>query len=208
MNLIFFNDEKGEPHGGFPEPLRSKILKGLSPISGRPGQHLAPLNFIQLKDELIEKHTSPISDTDVISAAMYPKVCDDYIKFREEFGPVALLDTRIFLTGPKVGEEFEVRNHYSCHYQMLLMINFEFEPQVVLEKGKTLHIKTLAVSEIRSKTGEREVFFELNGQLRTVLVKDKTVKQVKIEFFFLIFQYVKSVILCFIHRKSFRILKH
>ena len=56
MNLIFFNDEKGEPHGGFPEPLRSKILKGLSPISGRPGQHLAPLNFIQLKDELIEKH--------------------------------------------------------------------------------------------------------------------------------------------------------
>lgn len=89
---------------------------------------------------------------------MYPKVCDDYIKFREEFGPVALLDTRIFLTGPKVGEEFEV----------------------VLEKGKTLHIKTLAVSEIRSKTGEREVFFELNGQLRTVLVKDKTVKQVKI----------------------------
>ncbi|XP_046919393.2 LOW QUALITY PROTEIN: pyruvate carboxylase [Dermatophagoides farinae] len=145
----------GEPHGGFPEPLRSKILKGLSPISGRPGQHLAPLNFIQLKDELIEKHTSPISDTDVISAAMYPKVCDDYSNFREEFGPVALLDTRIFLTGPKVGEEFEV----------------------VLEKGKTLHIKTLAVSEIRSKTGEREVFFELNGQLRTVLVKDKTVKQ-------------------------------
>lgn len=90
---------------------------------------------------------------------------------------------------------------------MLLMINFEFEPQVVLEKGKTLHIKTLAVSEIRSKTGEREVFFELNGQLRTVLVKDKTVKQVKIEFF-LIFQYVKLVILCLIHRKSFRILKH
>jgi pyruvate carboxylase len=80
-------------------------------------------------------------------------VCDDYISFRNEFGPVTLLDTRIFLEGPKVGEEFEVE----------------------IEKGKTLHIKTLAVSEGRTKQGEREVFFELNGQLRTVLVKDKAV---------------------------------
>lgn len=98
---------KGEPHGGFPEPLRSKILKGLPPISGRPGQHLPPLNFIQLKDELMEKHNGPISDTDVMSSAMYPKVTDDYIKFREEFGPVTLLETKIFLDGPRVGEEFE-----------------------------------------------------------------------------------------------------
>lgn len=98
----------GEPHGGFPEPLRSKILKGLPPISGRPGQHLPPLNFIQLKDELMEKHKGPISDTDVMSSAMYPKVTDDYIKFREEFGPVTLLETKIFLDGPRVGEEFEV----------------------------------------------------------------------------------------------------
>lgn len=47
---------------------------------------------------------------------MYPKVCDDYIKFRQEFGPVALLDTRIFLTGPKVGEEFEVS---ACQYALV-----------------------------------------------------------------------------------------
>lgn len=120
---------------------------------------------------------------------MYPKVCDDYIKFREEFGPVALLDTRIFLTGPKVGEEFEV----------------------VLEKGKTLHIKTLAVSEIRSKTGEREVFFELNGQLRTVLVKDKTVKQVNFVFFNFFFEKnLITVVFSFFRfdRKLYRIQKH
>lgn len=49
----------------------------------------------------------------------------------------------------------------------------------MLEKGKTLHIKTLAVSETRTKTGEREVFFELNGQLRTVLVKDQAVSKVR-----------------------------
>jgi len=52
----------GEPHGGFPEPLRSKILKGLAPIRGRPGQHLPPLNFIQLKDELIANLVAPLLD--------------------------------------------------------------------------------------------------------------------------------------------------
>ena len=108
----------GEPYGGFPEPLRSKILKGLAPISGRPGQHLPPMNFIQLKDELIEKHGEPITETDVMSSAMYPKVCDDFIQFRREFGPVSLFDTRIFLTGPKVGEEFEVSVH--SFYDLLL----------------------------------------------------------------------------------------
>ena len=51
-------------------------------------------------------------------------------------------------------------------------------PQVELEKGKTLHIRALAVSETR-KSGKREVFFELNGQLRTVLVNDNAVAKVR-----------------------------
>ncbi|PIK38441.1 putative pyruvate carboxylase, mitochondrial [Apostichopus japonicus] len=44
---------------------------------------------------------------------------------------------------------------------------------VEIEKGKTLHIKLLAMGELNKKTGEREVFFELNGQLRSLLIKDK-----------------------------------
>ena len=125
-------------------------------MKGRPGEHLPPMNFAQLKDELIEKHSCDISDTDVMSAALYPKVADDFINFRNDYGLVDLLSTRIFLEGPKVGDEFEV----------------------VLQKGKMLHIKALAVSELRNKSGEKEVFFELNGQLRTVLVKDKAVAEV------------------------------
>ncbi len=139
---------------------------------------MPPLNFMQLRDELEEKHNhTVISDTDVMSSAMYPKVCDDFISFRNEFGPVALLDTRIFLTGPKVGEEFEVSCNNSI--QLFQIIKKILYLQVVLERGKTLHIRTLAVSETRTKTGEREVFFELNGQLRTVLVKDKKVAKVR-----------------------------
>lgn len=47
----------------------------------------------------------------------------------------------------------------------------EFE--VEIEKGKTLHIKTLAMAEDLNANGEREVFFELNGQLRSVMVRDQ-----------------------------------
>jgi len=85
-----------------------------------------------------------------MSAAMYPAVCNEFLHFREKYGPVDKISTRIFLTGPKVGEEFEVN----------------------IEKGKTLHIKTLAMAEDLTKTGEREVFFELNGQLRSVFIRD------------------------------------
>uniref|UniRef100_A0A8K9XDN3 pyruvate carboxylase n=1 Tax=Oncorhynchus mykiss TaxID=8022 RepID=A0A8K9XDN3_ONCMY len=46
-----------------------------------------------------------------------------------------------------------------------------FRTRVEIERGKTLHIKALAVGDL-NKTGQRGVFFELNGQLRSVLVKD------------------------------------
>ena len=78
-------------------------------MKGRPGEHLPPLNFAHLKDELTEKLNCEIEETDVISAALYPKVCEDFINFRNTYGPVELLSTRIFLEGPKVGDEFEVR---------------------------------------------------------------------------------------------------
>lgn len=151
----FMQGNIGVPTGGFPEPLRTKILKGLKPVVGRPGEHLPPLDFAKLKLDLEKKHNQTLEDTDVLSAAMYPKVKDDYLFFIDEFGPVTKLETRIFLAGPKVGEEFEV----------------------TLERGKTLHIKAMAVSETLTQKGEREVFFELNGQLRTILVKDNSIAQ-------------------------------
>jgi pyruvate carboxylase len=142
----------GEPYGGFPEPLRTKILKGMPKVEGRPGASMPSLDLDKLKSDLIDVHGNQVRDTDVMSAAMYPSVCKDFLNFRSKYGPVDKFGTRIFLTGPKVGEEFEVS----------------------IEKGKTLHIKTLAMSEDLTKTGEREVFFELNGQLRSVFIRDKT----------------------------------
>lgn len=46
-----------------------------------------------------------------------------------------------------------------------------------------LHIKTLAVGDL-TKSGEREVFFEMNGQLRSIYVTDKEATKVDNDHFF------------------------
>lgn len=146
----FLQGSIGTPHGGFPEPLRSRVLKDMPRIEGRPGENLESLDFKKLETELKESHPH-VTERDVMSAALYPAVTNDYLFFRETYGPVDKLDTKTFLTGPKVGAEFEV----------------------TIDKGKTLGIKTLAMAEDLTKNGEREVFFELNGQLRSVFIRDK-----------------------------------
>ncbi|KAK7604491.1 hypothetical protein V9T40_005677 [Parthenolecanium corni] len=148
--IEFLQGSIGEPYQGFPEPFRSKVLKDMSRIKGRPGESMAPFDFVQAKKDLTERFPDA-SDKDVMSAALYPQVTEDYLTFREQYGPVDKLDTRIFLVGPKIGEEFEV----------------------TIEKGKTLGIKTLAFAEDLTPNGEKEVFFELNGQLRSVFIQDK-----------------------------------
>ncbi|XP_069015393.1 pyruvate carboxylase, mitochondrial [Embiotoca jacksoni] len=139
----------GIPHGGFPEPFRSTVLKSLPRIEGRPGASLPPMDFKALEEGLQASYGDEITPEDVMSAAMYPKVFQEYKDFTANFGPVDCLSTRLFLDGPKIAEEFEVE----------------------LERGKILHIKALALGDL-NKAGQREVFFELNGQLRSVLVKD------------------------------------
>lgn len=145
----FLQGAIGIPHGGFPEPFRSKVLKSLPRIEGRPGASLPAMDFNALEEGLRAAHGDDITPEDVMSAAMYPKVFQEYKEFTSVFGPVDCLNTRLFLDGPKIAEEFEVE----------------------LERGKILHIKALALGDL-NKAGQREVFFELNGQLRSVLVKD------------------------------------
>lgn len=152
----FLQGAIGIPHGGFPEPLRSKVLKDMPRVEGRPGASLPPLDFDKLRADLKESHPKA-TDRDVMSAALYPQVTKDFLNFRDQYGPVDKLETRIFLTGPKVGEEFEV----------------------TIEKGKTLGIKTLAMAEDLTPNGEKEVFFELNGQLRSVFIRDKEATKVR-----------------------------
>ncbi|CAI9740990.1 pyruvate carboxylase, mitochondrial-like isoform X2 [Octopus vulgaris] len=146
----YFQGLLGEPPGGYPEPLRTKILKGLPKIDGRPGASMEPFDFEKLREELKVKHKTNVHEVDLMSAALYPKVFSDYFEFRQKYGPVECLDTKLFLVGPQMAQECEVE----------------------IERGKTLHIKTLAVGDI-GDDGRREVFFELNGQLRSVRIIDE-----------------------------------
>ena len=70
----FFQGYLGQPVGGFPEPLRSKIIRNKPRIDGRPGASMAPLDFKKIKAELRSKFGKHITDADVTSYVMYPKV--------------------------------------------------------------------------------------------------------------------------------------
>ena len=146
----FFQGHLGEPYGGYPEPLRSKVVRGQLVIEGRPGATLPDLDLEALKSELQAKHGPAISDIDVISAALYPAVYAEYMAFRAQYSDLATLPTRAFLAPLAIGAELSVE----------------------IEEGKTLIVTLTAVGEL-GKDGQREVFFELNGQPRSLRITDK-----------------------------------
>jgi len=146
----FMQGHIGQPPYGFPEPLRTKVLRGKPKVDGRPGADMPPVDFEALQKELEEKHGRKLRDVDAMSSAMFPKEFDNFEQFRQLYGPVDKLNTRVFLTGLETAEETNVE----------------------IEQGKTLVVQLLAEGKL-SAAGEREVFFELNGQMRTMFVQDK-----------------------------------
>ncbi len=72
--IDFFRGDLGQPYGGFPEPLRTQIIRNRPRIDGRPGLNMKPLDFKKIKTELREKYGKSITDEMVQSYAMYPKV--------------------------------------------------------------------------------------------------------------------------------------
>lgn len=148
--IEFLQGYLGEPYQGFPEEFREKALRGKPKIKGRPGASLPPLDFAATKRKLVEKYGNDITDNDVMSSVMYPKVFDEYRTFTAKYADVSVLPTRFFIEPPDVGEEF----------------SFE------LERGKRLIVKMTAVGEL-DKSGNREVFFELNGLPRSFKIPDK-----------------------------------
>lgn len=90
------------------------MLKSLPRIEGRPGASLPPMDFKKLEDDLRAAHGKDVTPEDVMSAAMYPKVFQEFKEFTSQFGPVECLNTRLFFDGPKIAEEFQVMilNHF------------------------------------------------------------------------------------------------
>jgi pyruvate carboxylase len=154
----FMAGKLGQPYGGFPEPLRTRVLKGQAAFEGRPGASMPPVDLEALERELRERHGPAIRDVDVLSAALYPKVFEEYRDYRDEFSDVSLVPTRYFAAPADVGEELEVE----------------------IERGKTLVIKLTAIGNL-DEQGFRQVYFELNGKPRRVRVRDRSAESTVVE---------------------------
>jgi pyruvate carboxylase len=144
----------GQPPGGFPAGIVAKVLKGEAPNTDRPGAHLPPVDIETCRAELrAQLEGKAVDDEDLNGYLMYPKVFLDYMGRHRQYGPVRTLPTKTFFYGMQPGEE----------------ISAEIDP------GKTLEIRLQAVGETDEK-GEVKVFFELNGQPRSIRVPNRLVK--------------------------------
>ncbi|TVP71793.1 MAG: pyruvate carboxylase [Rhodobacteraceae bacterium] len=144
----------GQPPGGWPEDIAKKVLKGDTPLTDRPGKHLPLVDLEATRAKLsAELEGIEIDNEDLNGYLMYPKVFMEYMSRHQIYGPVRTLPTRTFFYGMDAGEEISV----------------EIDP------GKTLEIRMITVGETTDE-GDAKVFFELNGQPRTIRVPNRAVK--------------------------------
>jgi pyruvate carboxylase len=152
--LEYFQGYLGQPPYGFLEPLRTRILdaRRLPRITGRPGASMPPLDMNNLRISLEDQYGhEKIHETDLLSAALYPQVFEQFRKSLDTYGDLSTLPTRYFLTPLRVGQEF----------------TFE------IEKGKTLIVKLVAIGPLHEETQRRDVYFSLNGEARLISVVDE-----------------------------------
>jgi pyruvate carboxylase len=140
----------GQPPGGWPEAIQKKVLKDETPITVRPGSLLAPADLDAERAAAAERCGRPLADEELASYLMYPKVFEAFFAAREEYGPVSTLPTPVYFYGMTVGQEISVE----------------------IERGKSLVVRLLAVGEIDDE-GKVRLFFELNGQPRTVTMPNR-----------------------------------
>ncbi|MCA8959801.1 MAG: pyruvate carboxylase, partial [Planctomycetes bacterium] len=147
----FMRGAIGHPVGGFPEPFRTDVLKGLTPFEGRPGSELPPVDFDALREELTRRHRHEPNETDLLSATLYPEVFEAFMEHQDLYSDLSVVPTRAFLAPLDPGEEISIE----------------------IQRGKRLIVKFETVGEIDAR-GRRPVFFELNGQPRTIMIPDRT----------------------------------
>ena len=151
--VSYFSGMMGQPAGGFPKDLQKVVLKGKEPITCRPGELLPPVDFEAKKREMASFDPDPTWRA-VLSYCLYPKVVEEYVKNRKEYGYIMRLGSHVFFHGLAVGETNKVD----------------------IADGKTLVIKYLGLGEVDSE-GMRTVSFELNGIRRDVQVPDEAAQK-------------------------------
>ena len=153
--VSYFKGMMGQPAWGFPQDLQWVVLKGEEPITCRPGDLLPPVDWDALEAEMRKFYPekTPIDRSALLSFAMYPKVFEEYIRHRKEYGYIMRMGSHVFFNGMALGETNKIN----------------------IEDGKTLVIRYLGLGD-QNDDGTRNVQFELNGMRREVAVPDPAAK--------------------------------
>jgi pyruvate carboxylase len=142
-----FQGELGMAPEPFPLALQKKILGTRSPLPGRPGALLPPVDLDALRQKLEKQIGRKASDQDLASYLMYPEVFRQFAEHESHYGDVSHLPTPAFFYG----------------------MQEQGELAITLEPGKTLLVSLQGQTELKEE-GCVKLFFELNGQARTVRV--------------------------------------
>lgn len=145
----YFQGALGPPPGGFPEPLRTNVIKGRSLadgsqyFTGRPGAVLPPYDFEAAETLLKEAYgDARITFRDVLSHALYPNVFKGWMAWEKEYGAIDELPTNVFLRPLKPGDEV----------------------MVSVGPGKDYYIRLAHIDNYDEDTGTRSVTLEVNGE--------------------------------------------
>ena len=120
------------------------------PLSKRPGEILEAIDLDKEKERLENEIDTRINQKHLASYLMYPKVFKDFIEHYKEFSDTSILSTELFFYGPQQDKEYTIE----------------------MDRGKNLILRYLAKSEVNSN-GKCSVFFEINGQPRTIDIENK-----------------------------------
>jgi pyruvate carboxylase len=156
--VSLFKGDIGQPVGGFDPKLQKIILKDIQPYTERPNEHLEPVDFAAVFSDFKKRFGEGVTDTDLLSWLLYPKVFEEYWEKRKAYGNLMPVPTLNFFYGLRNDEEV----------------------LITIDKGKSILVRLLTCSEPDSD-GKRKVFLRLNGQTRIIEVQDALVKTVSHE---------------------------
>ena len=143
----FLNGELGDPPGGWPEPFRTKALAGRT--HKPPTAELTAEEAAGLAGE--NGVTNPVRRR-TLNELLFPGPTRDFTESRATYGDLSVVPTIDYLYGLRRGAEHEVE----------------------IEEGKTLILGLQAIGE-PDERGIRTVMATINGQLRPVNVRDRSV---------------------------------
>jgi pyruvate carboxylase len=145
--ISLFKGELGFPPDGFPKELEHKVLQGGAPLTGRPGANLPPVDFDAVRSKAEKTLGRALSEQELSSYLMYPKVFCDYAEHRRHYGDVSVLPTPVFFHGLQEGQDISID----------------------IDQGKTLVLRMQGQTEAVDE-GQTKIFFELNGQPRLMRI--------------------------------------